>query len=106
MPRIKVLGISLNPGPFTIKEHVGTVTYTICPSSQPLPGTCHGHGWCGIGIRLCGKRNHTQTQFPPSDSRSVKTDIIAVQRVLYNQTWSFACENERLLALFVESQRS
>jgi len=24
MPRVKVLGVSLNPGPFTIKEHVGT----------------------------------------------------------------------------------
>ena len=23
MPRVKVLGVSLNPGPFTIKEHVG-----------------------------------------------------------------------------------
>jgi hypothetical protein len=23
MPRVKILGVSLNPGPFTIKEHVG-----------------------------------------------------------------------------------
>lgn len=23
-PRVNILGISLNPGPFTIKEHVGT----------------------------------------------------------------------------------
>ena len=24
MPRVNILGVSLNPGPFTIKEHVGT----------------------------------------------------------------------------------
>lgn len=27
MPRVKVLGVSLNPGPFTIKEHVGTKSF-------------------------------------------------------------------------------
>jgi hypothetical protein len=27
-----------------------------------------------------------------ADGRSPQTDIIAVQRVLYNQNWSFTCE--------------
>ena len=27
MPKVKVLGVSLNPGPFTIKEHVGTHSF-------------------------------------------------------------------------------
>ena len=27
MPRVKILGVSLNPGPFTIKEHVGTDSF-------------------------------------------------------------------------------
>ncbi|KAF9644264.1 small oligopeptide transporter [Thelephora ganbajun] len=55
MPRVKVFGVSLNPGPFTIKEHV---LVTIM---------------AGIG----------------SES-AYATDIIAVQRVSYKQTWSFA----------------
>ncbi len=57
LPDIKILGHSLNPGPFTVKEHVlvtimGTVGYT----------------------------------------SAYATDIIAVQRVFYNQQWSFACK--------------
>ena len=27
MPRVKIFGASLNPGPFTIKEHVGTNSF-------------------------------------------------------------------------------
>ena len=29
MPRFNVLGVSLNPGPFTIKEHVGTNSFLL-----------------------------------------------------------------------------
>lgn len=29
MPRVNVLGVSLNPGPFTIKEHVGTNSFPL-----------------------------------------------------------------------------
>lgn len=29
MPRVNVLGVSLNPGPFTIKEHVGTNSFLL-----------------------------------------------------------------------------
>jgi hypothetical protein len=27
MPRVKILGVSLNPGPFTVKEHVCDVPF-------------------------------------------------------------------------------
>ncbi|KAG2135112.1 OPT oligopeptide transporter protein-domain-containing protein [Suillus clintonianus] len=54
LPRIKILGISLNPGPFTIKEHV---LITIMAS---------------VGA-----------------SSAYATDIVAVQRVFYDQKFSF-----------------
>ncbi|OJA16419.1 hypothetical protein AZE42_07233 [Rhizopogon vesiculosus] len=54
LPRKKILGISLNPGPFTIKEHV---LITIMAS---------------VGA-----------------SSAYATDIIAVQRVFYKQSYSF-----------------
>ncbi|KAG1852663.1 OPT oligopeptide transporter protein-domain-containing protein [Suillus subluteus] len=55
LPRKKILGISLNPGPFTIKEHV---LITIMAS---------------VGA-----------------TSAYATDIIAVQRVYYNQKFSFS----------------
>ncbi|OAX33999.1 small oligopeptide transporter [Rhizopogon vinicolor AM-OR11-026] len=54
LPRRKILGISLNPGPFTIKEHV---LITIMAS---------------VGA-----------------TSAYATDIIAVQRVFYKQSYSF-----------------
>jgi OPT family oligopeptide transporter len=55
MPRVKIFGVSLNPGPFTVKEHV---LVTIMAS-------------VGAGSAYA-------------------TDIVAVQRVYYNQTYNFA----------------
>ncbi|KAG2128757.1 OPT oligopeptide transporter protein-domain-containing protein [Suillus bovinus] len=55
LPRKKIFGISLNPGPFTIKEHV---LITIMAS---------------VGA-----------------TSAYATDIIAVQRVFYNQKFSFS----------------
>ncbi|KAG0697046.1 OPT oligopeptide transporter protein-domain-containing protein [Suillus ampliporus] len=55
LPRKKVMGISLNPGPFTIKEHV---LITIMAS---------------VGA-----------------TSAYATDIIAVQRVFYNQKYGFS----------------
>ncbi|KAL0951776.1 hypothetical protein HGRIS_008447 [Hohenbuehelia grisea] len=55
MPRIRIFGVSLNPGPFTIKEHV---LITIMAS---------------VGAYS-----------------AYATDVIAVQRVYYHQTYSFA----------------
>ncbi|KAH9840538.1 OPT oligopeptide transporter protein-domain-containing protein [Rhodofomes roseus] len=55
MPRVKFFGASLNPGPFTVKEHVLiTIMATVGYSS------------------------------------AYATDIIAVQRVYYNQTYNFS----------------
>ncbi len=70
---MRILGISLNPGPFTVKEHVlitimATVGYTSAYAVSPL------------------SLNHTAYG---SQRRSGQTDIIAVQRVFYNQIFSF-----------------
>ncbi|KII90413.1 hypothetical protein PLICRDRAFT_173833 [Plicaturopsis crispa FD-325 SS-3] len=55
LPNVKIFGVSLNPGPFTIKEHV---LVTIMAS-------------VGAGSAYA-------------------TDIVAVQRVYYNQTYNFS----------------
>ncbi|KAH8833619.1 OPT oligopeptide transporter [Flagelloscypha sp. PMI_526] len=55
VPNVKIFGISLNPGPFTVKEHV---LVTIMASV----------GW----------------------QSAYATDIVAVQRIFYNQRFSFA----------------
>ncbi|KAI6146764.1 OPT oligopeptide transporter protein-domain-containing protein [Pisolithus tinctorius] len=55
MPRIRIFGVSLNPGPFSMKEHV---LITIMAS---------------VGAQS-----------------AYATDIIAVQRVYYNQIYSFS----------------
>lgn len=47
MPRVKILGVSLNPGPFTIKEHVGTDLFhlsTFSASAQVLVTIMAGVG--------------------------------------------------------------
>ncbi|KAH9940429.1 OPT oligopeptide transporter [Epithele typhae] len=56
MPNVKVFGVAVNPGPFTVKEHV---LITIMAS-------------VGAGSAYA-------------------TDIVAVQRVYYNQIYSFGC---------------
>lgn len=55
LPDVKILGVRLNPGPFTIKEHV---LITIMAS-------------VGAGSAYA-------------------TDVVAVQRVYYHQTWNFS----------------
>ncbi|TFK79308.1 OPT oligopeptide transporter [Polyporus arcularius HHB13444] len=55
LPNIKIFGVALNPGPFTVKEHVIiTIMATVGYSS------------------------------------AYATDIVAVQRVYYNQTYNFS----------------
>jgi len=57
VPNVKILGVHLNPGPFTIKEHVlATIMASV-----------------GAGSAYA-------------------TDIVAVQRVYYNQTYNFSCQ--------------
>lgn len=54
MPRVKIFGTELNPGPFTIKEHVLVVVMA------------------SVGA-----------------GSAYATDIVAVQRVFYDQNWDF-----------------
>jgi hypothetical protein len=56
MPNVKVFGISVNPGPFSIKEHV---LVTIMAS---------------VGA-----------------TSAYAADVVAVQRVFYNQHYNFSC---------------
>lgn len=64
MPRKRILGVSLNPGPFSIKEHVlitvGVLFWIIC--FRPLPiiyiYVDHGHRWITVG--LCSKSMHVK----------------------------------------------
>ncbi|KAF8324264.1 uncharacterized protein EI90DRAFT_3146892 [Cantharellus anzutake] len=55
LPDVKIFGHGLNPGPFTVKEHVLTTIMA------------------GVGF-----------------NSAYATDIIAVQRVFYNQRWNFS----------------
>jgi OPT family oligopeptide transporter len=57
MPNVTVFGVEINPGPFTIKEHVLTTVMATVASGS-----------------------------------AYATDIVAVQRVFYNQTWNFSCK--------------
>jgi hypothetical protein len=64
MPRKRIFGVSLNPGPFSIKEHVlitvGVLFWTICFRPLPVIYTFvdHGHGWIAVG--LCSKSMHVK----------------------------------------------
>lgn len=70
LPNIKIFGISLNPGPFTIKEHVlVTVMATVGAYS------------------------------------AYATDIVAVQRVFYNQNYNFGCEHRTLFFRLYSSRK-
>ncbi|PIL32526.1 transporter [Ganoderma sinense ZZ0214-1] len=55
MPKVKIFGVSLNPGPFTVKEHV--IIFLMA----------------NVGYQS-----------------AYATDIVAVQRVYYNQTYNFS----------------
>jgi len=57
LPNISIFGVAINPGPFSIKEHVlATIMASV--------------GW----------------------QSAYATDIVAVQRVYYNQIYNFSCE--------------
>jgi hypothetical protein len=76
------IGIPLNPGPFTIKEHVfitimagvgSLYAYTV--SVAQFGKLCQGCSVCSNSYNL------------------LQTSIIAVQNVFYNQRPPFACES-------------
>jgi len=98
MPSVKILGVSLNPGPFTIKEHVGTDSFHLGIFSASvkvlvtiMAGVGSESAYAVSGIT--SKRNLLALMV----DRSAKTDIIAVQRVLYKQTWSFTCKKHLMV---------
>ena len=71
MPRVKIFGVALNPGPFTVKEHVLiTVMATVGYQSAYAVRT------------LFAMISYTSDE-------NIQTDIIAVQRVYYHQVYSF-----------------
>lgn len=73
MPEVKILGVALNPGPFTIKEHV---LITI------MAGVGAGSAYAVYIVPM--KRRYVTDDV-------LQTDIIAVQRVYYNQQYNFIC---------------
>ena len=73
MPRVKIFGVSLNPGPFTVKEHVlitimANVGYQSAYAVRSFDFSCYYILY----------------------STRMKTDIIAVQRVYYHQIYNFS----------------
>ena len=54
LPAVRILGISLNPGPFTIKEHVKRAPVSYLDTLLILVlGIDYHNGWCGCTDRLC-----------------------------------------------------
>ena len=76
VPNVSLFGISLNPGPFTVKEHV---IITIMSKIGATPAYAVS---ATPRCEIISTRSH---QF-------IQTEIIAVQRVFYNQHPSFACQ--------------
>jgi OPT oligopeptide transporter protein len=82
LPNIFLFGIPLNPGPFTIKEHV-IITIMAGIGAGPAYAVSVAPTWQIMSGLLCSVRALTI---------SLQTDIIAVQKVFYNQHPPFACE--------------
>ena len=75
-PNVSIFGISLNPGPFTVKEHV---IITIMSSVGSTPA------YAVSATPSVKSSPHAHTNF-------IQTNLISVQRVFYNQHPSFACQ--------------
>ena len=89
LPNWSIFGARLNPGPFTVKEHV---LVTVCsPFSIPYILSTHVKKDNGVFP------DNENIWFPYRYQATVgwqsayATDIIAVQRVYYNQTYNFSC---------------
>ncbi|EDR06311.1 oligopeptide transporter [Laccaria bicolor S238N-H82] len=72
-PQAKIFGIELNPGPFTIKEHVSCLHFST---------TANGLIWDSQVL--------VTIMASVSANSAYATDIIAVQRVYYGQSWNFS----------------
>ena len=74
VPQVKIFGVSINPGPFTIKEHV---LITIMAS-------------VGAGSAYAVSIFLLRPTSSASNHGLYQTDIVAVQKVYYNQSPPFA----------------
>ena len=83
VPNVSIFGIPLNPGPFTVKEHV---IVTIMSGVGAVSAYA-------VSVTLATSR-HAHNQ-----SYSIQTDIIAVQKVFYNQQPPFGCQFYFVVAL-------
>src|SRR5580658_1211974 len=82
MPNISFFGIPLNPGPFTIKEHV-IITIMAGVGAIPAYAVSVAPTWQNyVKVVLLGLSSYNLLQ----------TQIVAVQKVFYNQHPPFACE--------------
>jgi hypothetical protein len=78
-PNISFFGIPLNPGPFTIKEHV-IITVMAGIGAGPAYAVSVASNYVRVVL------------FRSSSYNLLQTDIIAVQKVFYNQHPPFACK--------------
>jgi hypothetical protein len=81
MPNISFFGIPLNPGPFTIKEHV-LITIMAGVGSDPAYAVSVAPTW-----QLCQGCSVLSELY-----NLLQINVIAVQKVFYNQHPPFACE--------------
>ena len=79
LPNISIFGIPLNPGPFTIKEHV-IITIMAGVGAGPAYAVSVAPTW------------QIMSGFYPISYNHLQTEIIAVQKFFYNQHPPFACE--------------
>ena len=76
VPNVSVFGIPLNPGPFTVKEHV---IVTIMSGVGAVSA---------YAVSVAPQSSHLDTL----TTNLIQTDIIAVQKVFYNQQPPFGCQ--------------
>jgi hypothetical protein len=81
MPNVSFFGIPLNPGPFTIKEHV-IITIMAGIGAQPAYAVSVAPIWQIMAVVL----------FCSSPYNLFQTEAIAAQKVFYKQQPPFACE--------------
>jgi hypothetical protein len=86
VPQVRIFGYSLNPGPWTIKEHVLVMVMSgvgVLPAYAVRPPlACNSHGY----------------------SQLDKSDIIAAQRIYYHQHWSFTCATSTIPLFYVSHE--
>ena len=94
-PSVRICGHSLNPGPFSMKEHVRFYQSSFFKISDIFtgPGNCDGKRRCPDGLCCTSVSPTTHIDL----RQNVQSDIIAVQRVYYNQRFAFSCTSNIIL---------